>query len=129
MNIGNEISNKQGEEEKSKNFKALEIYLKVGGLAGILFGLIHLWSITSQGFTPLRLGDAVINATIGTLFLVSAWTLSNRKLMTMWVFGSTILLSLIYGFAVGRGLNYIYIIFGAVLLMLFFSLKKNKEIL
>ncbi len=79
MNMDENISEKQVTEEKSKNLKSLETYLKFGGFAGIIFGLIHAWSIISQGFTPIRLGDAIINTAIGILFLVSARLLSNRK--------------------------------------------------
>lgn len=128
MNIEENINNAQAKDEKSKNFKSLETYLKVGGFAGILFGLIHVWSIISQGFTPIRLGDAIVNAVFGILFLVSARLLSNRRLNAMWVFGATILVSLVYSFAVRRGFNYIYAFFGAAVLLTFNNLRNNKEI-
>lgn len=128
MDIEENINNTQAKDEKSKNFTSLETYLKVGGFVGILYGLIHVWSIISQGFTPIRLGDAIVNAVFGILSFVSAKLLSNRKLTAMWVFGSTILVSLVYSFAVGRGFNYIYAFFGAVVLIVFINLRNNKEI-
>ena len=125
-----EVSNKseRGEKEKSKNFQSLETLLRVGGLAGILFGFIHVWGLVSQGFTYIQLGDAIFNILFGILFLISKRLLSQEKFSAMWAVTLSVLLSMIYSFIVGRGINYIIALIGVGILIMFTQLKKNNEL-
>ena len=114
--------------EKSKNFKSLESYFKISGVVLLFFGLIHIWSIISEGFSPILLGDATINTLFGILLLFCARLLSKRMQLVIWIFAPTIIISVIYSFAVGRGFNYIYAILGGVIFFMLVNLKKNNEL-
>ncbi|MBN1319002.1 MAG: hypothetical protein JXA42_26200 [Anaerolineales bacterium] len=116
------------EKNKTDEVASLAMYLKFGGYFAIIFGLINALSIFSQGYTAVRLGDTVINAVFGILFLVCARLLSGRKLLSMWIFAFTIVLSLVYTYVVGRGLNFFYAIFGAIVLYKFYKLKSDNRI-
>lgn len=115
-------------ETKTDDLASLALFIKFGGYFAILFGFINAISIFTQGFTDVRLGDTLFNIVIGVIILVCAYLLSGKKLISMWIFGSTIVFSLVYIYLIGRGVNYFYAALGAIVLYKFFKLKKDKEI-
>lgn len=115
-------------EKKPDDLSALVTFVKFGGAFAILFGCINLVSLFSQGYTVVRLSDTLFNIVFGIIFLVCARLLSGRKLISMWVFGSTIVISLVYTYVVGRGVNFFYAIFGGFVLFKFYKLKKDNQI-
>ena len=128
MRVEQSNNSEQSSTEPSKNLKYLRTYLAMGFLIEIFIGLIHIWSILTQGLTVIRLGDAVVNLVVGMLFYASARLVAEGKPLAMWVFALTIPLSLGYSFAVGRGFNTVYAVIGAAMLLLFVVAKADNEL-
>ena len=107
---------------------SLSQYLMIGGIVGIVSGLIHLFSGLTTEFTPIIIGDMIINTLLGLLSLLSAWLLKNRKQTVLLVIAVEMLGAILYGFAMGRGVNYFAIIIGAFLLWQLYALKNQGEL-
>jgi hypothetical protein len=104
------VSTDQVPTEKSQLLKQLTTLFLVGGIAGVIFGAIHLVSIITEGFTAIRLGDALINTLFGVIGLVCWRLLTVRNRIVIAVWGASIVVALIYAFAVGRGFNFVAVV-------------------
>jgi len=122
------MSSTQEPPTPTRNFKAVVNYFKIGGIAGMVFGLIHAGSMVAQGATSLRLGDALFNMLLGVTLLGCSWLVSKGKGIVIGVFVLLILSAIVYSFAVGRGFNFVAIILGAGFTWELLSLRKKGEI-
>jgi hypothetical protein len=92
------------------------------------FGAIHLLSILTAGYTDVRAGDALVNALVGMLALLAARALAGGSLLALVLCGGAVMLSVIHGFAAGRGLNITSAVVGALGLMALVALWRRGEI-
>lgn len=99
------------------------------GLLGIIFGFIHLASGLTSEFTSIIIGDTIINTLSGLLFLVSAWLLSKGKQAVIFIVIVSMIASILYAFAVGRGVNFVAIITGGFFLWQLYGLQKQGELM
>ena len=120
--------NTNNQKSISKNFKYLKSFFMLCGIGGIILGLIHIWSFISQEFLFIYLADAIINIFLGVFLLICYRILLSRKKLLLWFFPFAILISVAYGFSVGRGFNFIYSIIGVIIWYKLFDLKKNNEL-
>ena len=122
------MSTDQVTTEKSQLLKQLTTLFLVGGVAGVIFGVIHLVSIITEGFTAIRLGDALINTLLGVIGLVCWRLLTVRNRIVIAVWGASIVAALIYAFAAGRGFNFITAVFGVVVAGVLVVLSRRGEL-
>ena len=100
----------------------------LAGIGGVLAGAIHAFGILASGFTAIRLADAVLNTVLGILTLVCSRLLAKRNSLVIWLAGGTVLFSIAYSFAVGRGFNFVMAAIGALLIWQLVSLKRHGEL-
>jgi hypothetical protein len=114
-------------EGESKNLKYLSILFIVFGISQILAGLINLLTLSPR-FSNVGLADGILSVVYGVLMIVCSKILINRKALVIWLFSTIILLSIVFDFSVGRGVNYGMAIFGAAVIWSLFKLKEQGEI-
>lgn len=107
---------------------SLTTFFTIGAIVGIIAGLIHFASLLSDGYTSIRLGDAIFNTSGGILAFVCSRLLKSKKLLVIPLFAGIVLLSIIYGFVVGRGFNIIFTVFGLLVLGGLISLWRDGEL-
>jgi hypothetical protein len=105
--------------------KQLFLFFMLGGILGLIFGGIHL-SAYLQTQSGISLSDACLNAGLGLGCLIGAWLTSKGRILVAAVAGLYVLAALIYGLAVGRGVNYFALLFGAMLGFWIYTLWKDK---
>lgn len=109
-------------------YKTVSLFFLFGGILGVLIGLIHLADLAVSGFSAIGLGDFLQNVGIGVANLGCYSLLRKRSARAIWLFGLTILAIQVYSYAVGRGLNLMMLIVGAVFLWMLFNLQRQNEI-
>jgi lysylphosphatidylglycerol synthetase-like protein (DUF2156 family) len=114
--------------EKSKSFKSYVTILTVMGVLGVLAGLINLFGAMASGFSKVRLADVIFNVVFGILIFICSRVLAKGKVAAIWLFSGCILLSIIYGFAMGRGFNFVIAGLGSLCIWQLFTLKKHGEL-
>ena len=114
--------------EKSKSFRYLVVVFTLIGAGGVLAGIIHVLGILSSGFTIMRLADAIFNIVLGVLVLLCSRVLKNGRSLVILLYGGTVLLSIGYSFAVGRGFNFVMAAIGLIFIWQLTSLKLKGEL-
>lgn len=105
--------------------KMLGIMLLLVGSGGVIAGATHLMGVFTLPADPFRLGDAIENLVFG-LFNLAAWRLALKgRMLSLWLFLTSIVISLVYSFAVGRGLNVILAIIGVYIAILALQMRKQ----
>lgn len=105
----------QANTEQSQLLRQLTTYFLVGGVAGVIFGLIHWAGILTEGITNIRLSDAVFNTLIGVVGFICWRLLLGRKRLVVFVWGAAVVSALVYSYAVGRGLNVVIAVAGILI--------------
>lgn len=114
--------------KKYNAFQALVLILTVMGLFTILAGILNLVGGLLGILNGVLLEDVIFNIVFGGLVFVSARLLARKNTLGLWVFVTSILLSLIYEALMQRGINYLMILFGGMVAWVLFRLKKQGEI-
>jgi len=125
-NVSDEL--KEDNPGPSKVFNQAKWYFLFGGVLLIIFGFIHVFGFFTGEFTYLKLWDAIFNTSLGIIHMICFIYLNKRQMLVVWIYGFSILLSIGYGFVVGRGFNYFIAIFGAFIIYRLFELKKTNEL-
>lgn len=115
-------------KEKSKRFTMLANFFGIGAGFGLLLALIHVWSMITQGYTPVRLGDILVNLALGGVCLLCFWLMRQEKALVIWIFTALMAALLLYAYALGRGFNYLAAIIGIVYFMELSALKQKGEL-
>jgi hypothetical protein len=92
------------------------------GLLG-LFGIINLTSGAELG-----IADGLFNMGMGVILFFVGLALKQGKKLAFYLVGLEIVASLIYGFSVGRGINFVMIAVGAIWFIWLYSFWKNGEL-
>ncbi|HUN22031.1 MAG TPA: hypothetical protein PK299_02730 [Anaerolineales bacterium] len=121
-------SKNQSVAEKSKTFKSYVTILTVWGVLGVLAGLINLFGAMPSGFSGSGVSDAIFNTVFSILIFVCSRVLAKGKVLAIWLLIGCILFSIIYSFAMGRGINFVIAGLGAFYIWQLFVLKKQGEL-
>ncbi len=122
------MTDQQAALQKSELYRQLVSAFKVAAGLSILFGFIHLASIVSSGFTSIRLADALLNISVGVAAFVCYRLLVQGRLLVIPVCVAAVAISLVYGFAVGRGFNVVTTAVGVALVGALFMLRQRGEV-
>lgn len=114
--------------EKSKTFNSFVSMLMLLGIFCILAGTIHVFSMVSSGFTNIRLADALFNTSFGIIAIISSRVLAKGKRLVIMLVSGGVLFSIVYGFAIGRGFNFIIAALGLWFIWQLVLLKRHGEL-
>ncbi|MDX1614086.1 MAG: hypothetical protein R3300_07220 [Candidatus Promineifilaceae bacterium] len=89
------------------------------GVLGLIFAGVHAAAYLSSG-APISLSDALFNAADGALFLAGGVLVARRRAAAILFPLLSVVASLIYSYAVGRGFNVIALLLGGAFLILTF---------
>ena len=97
--------------------------LAIFGIFSILAGVISLVTaiaLISNASMPslvsALLTDTVVELSLGALILASTKAFAQGKILSVWVYGSSMVLDSLYNLATGYPLNYVFIGFGLLLI-------------
>ena len=112
----------------SKHYNFIKWFFLLGGVLSILSGLIHTFGFFTDDFSNIKMWDAIFNSSVGVIYLICYWFFNRQQNLVVWIFIFSVLLSIGYAFAVGRGFNYFSAIFGAYIVYRLLQLKKTNEL-
>lgn len=95
--------------------RQLASLLFIGGVAGVLFGGIHLLSYRSLG-ADLSLADAGMNLGMGLFALLAGGLMVRGKKLAIFLVSIGLVASIVYSLLAGRGLNLLVLVAGGVFL-------------
>ncbi|MCE5208700.1 MAG: hypothetical protein LLG42_10380 [Chloroflexi bacterium] len=117
------------ESQKSSLFLNLMRVMVIAGVLSVVAGIINLFAAQTQSLAPkTSLADGLFNIGMGVMLVICSRFLTKGKSLVIWLFGATILGSVVYSYAMGRGANYIIALAGGYVLVQLYNLKKNKEL-
>jgi hypothetical protein len=114
--------------EKSKLLKSLVNALDYLSVAGFIVGMLNFVFAKATNFSSDRVADLIFNIVAPLLFFICSRILARGKVLSIWIMGGCILLSIVYGFAAGRSVGFGIAILGAVLVSQLLTLKKRGEL-
>lgn len=111
-----------------RNYDMIKWFFIISGAGSVINGALQAYgSITGRG-EIFQIRDAVLNASLGIIFLICLWFTIKRNKIVLWIYGFAILVSIVYSFVVGRGFNYLMAIFGALIMYQLVKLVKANEL-
>jgi len=123
-----ETSQQINNPEKSSLFKMLVMYLTIGSVLSVVAGGINLLGAFSAGFSWVRIADIIFNFVFGVLIYICSRILAKGRVLALWILGGCFLLSMVYSYFMGRGINYVMAIVGVLVITSFLKLRETGEI-
>ena len=103
----------------------LSLVFRVGIVFGIFASLFHVLSIIDDGSSSILVGDAIINFTFGMISYMCYKLLERRDNRVIIIAGISLVIFLAYSLIVGRGFNFIMLIFWGLVLVGLFDLNRR----
>ena len=117
--------------KKSTFVFALTIFGVFSALAGII-SLATAIIISSNGSVPglanTILIDAVYEFGLAALIFASSKAFTKGKMLSVWLYGGSIILDILYNIVTGNPLNYLFIGFGLLLIWQILRFKSTLEL-
>ena len=123
-----ETSQQTNNSEKSSLFKMLVMYLTICGVLAVVAGGIDLLGAFSAGFSWVRIADIIFNCVFGILIFICSRILAKGRVLALWILCGCFLLSIVYSYFMGRGINYVIAIVAVLVIGPFLKLRKTGEI-
>lgn len=114
--------------EKSAQLQGIILVLMMAGLYGIVTGIFYLIGGVIEGFDGDLVKDVVFNLFFGNLVIATSIALIRGKLLGLWLLIGTILLTMAYNFAFGRGFNVLMTLIGMLIVWKLFNHQKLGEL-
>jgi hypothetical protein len=96
--------------KESNTFKYLFIGFTVFGLYFVLAGTINFFIYLSSGFLIIHLVDIAFNIVFGILLYTCSRLLAKGRELVIWLFGGTIIFSMIYILAMRYSFNILIVL-------------------
>jgi hypothetical protein len=117
--------NQPPETAKLGNIQSLIRIMVIAGVLSVAAGAFMLVG-AMQGLGPESgISDGWFNIGTGLLLVICSRILTKRRFLVVWVFAATILYSVGYSYAMGRGFNFIIVFVGAYVIWQLFTLRKS----
>ena len=110
--------------KKSTFVFALAIFGVFSALAGIMSLAIAIMLPSDAALWT----DAVYGFSLAALIFASARTFTQGKILSVWLYGGSILLDILYNLATGNPLNYLFIGFGLLLVWQILKFRNRLEL-
>jgi len=117
--------------KKSTFVYALAIFGVFSALAGVI-SLVTAIILSSDASLPSlaesMLTDAVYEFSLGALIFASSRAFAKGKLLSIWLYGGSIVLDSLYNILTGYPLNYVFIGFGLLLIWQIVNFRNQLEL-
>ena len=110
---------------------ALAIFGVFSGLAGIISlatAITFSADPSTSSLASTLLIDAVYEFTLSALIFASSRAFSKGRILSVWLYGGSIALDVLYNVVTGNSLNYVFIVFGLLLIWQILSFKDKLEL-
>ena len=117
--------------KKSTFVAALALFGVFSALAGAISlasAIILSSGVSGSGLANTLLTDTVYEFSLAALIFASARTFTRGKILSVWLYGSSILLDILYNLATGNPLNYLFIGFGLFLVWQILKFRNRLEL-
>ena len=102
--------------------------LAIFGVFSALAGLISLATAITLSSDAALWTDAVYEFSLAALIFASARAFTGGKILSVWLYGGSILLDTLYNLATGNPLNYLFIGFGLLLIWQILKFRNRLEL-
>jgi hypothetical protein len=117
--------------KKSAFVFALGVFGVFSALAGII-SLVTAIILSSNASMPslaeTMLIDAVYEFSLAALIFASSRAFSKGKLLSVWLYGSSLILDCLYNLMMGNPLNYLFLGFGLLLIWQILRFRNQLEL-
>lgn len=100
----------------------------LAGIVSLVSAIILLSNATSQELANSMLIETVYGFGLGALILFSSKAFSQGKLLSIWLYGSSILVDCLYHVLLGYPLNYLFVGFGLLLIWQILKFRDELEL-
>jgi len=132
------ITRRSSAQKKGEDRPKIEKGVLVKGLAGIgaiqiLLGVLNITSssiyISSYpGLGYITLYNGILSVVLGVLALISSRMLRNGSTASIWLYGASILLNIIYNIVMGHKLPYFSVFAGAFIIWQLWTFKREGKL-
>jgi hypothetical protein len=102
--------------------------LAIFGVFSALAGLISLATAITLSSDAALWTDAVYEFSLAALIFASSRAFTGGKILSVWLYGGSILLDTLYNLATGNPLNYLFIGFGLLLIWQILKFRNRLEL-
>ena len=102
--------------------------LAIFGVFSALAGLISLGTAITLSSDAALWTDAVYEFSLAALIFASSRAFTGGKILSVWLYGGSILLDTLYNLATGNPLNYLFIGFGLLLIWQILKFRNRLEL-
>ena len=88
----------------------------LAGVISSVSAIVLLSEVPLSGIVNSVLADVVCNFILGALIFASWKALARGKMLTVWLFGSSLLVDSFYSLVMGYQMNYVFMGFGLLLI-------------
>lgn len=100
----------------------------LAGVISSVSAIVLLSEVPMSGMVNSVLADVVCNFILGALIMTSWRALSQGKMLTVWLFGSSLLIDSFYSLVMGYQLNYVFVGFGLLLIWQIVKYRSELEL-
>lgn len=112
----------------AKGLMVLAILIFLNSAMSIFTGTQMLSNQLLPDFAESLLQDAFIEMAVGIVLFVSAQLLKKGKSLSIWLYGATLLFSVVYDLAIGANFPFFTMLFGLWIMSQLLALKKQGEL-
>ena len=100
----------------------------LAGVISSVSAIVLLSEVPMSGMVNSVLADVVCNFILGALIMTSWRALSQGKTLTIWLFGSSLIVDSFYSLVMGYPLNYVFMGLGLILIWQMVKHKTELEL-
>jgi hypothetical protein len=104
------------------------VFSTLAGMISLATAIILSSNASMPGLANAMLIDTVYEFGLGALIFASTRAFKKGSLLSVWLYGGSIVLDSVYNLATGQPLNYIFIGFGLLLIWQILSFRNELEL-
>jgi len=120
--------NQPPETPKLGNIQSLIRIMAIAGVLSAAAGVILLVGAISGLSAESGISDGWFNISMGLLLVICSRILTKGRFYAVWVFTGTMLYSVGYTYAMGRGFHFFIVFVGAYVIWQMFTLRKSGDL-
>lgn len=104
------------------------VFSIVAGVISLVTAIILISNASMPSLVSTLLIDTVVEVSLGALILASTKACAQGKILSIWIYGSSMVLDSLYNLATGYPLNYVFIGFGLLLIWQMLRYRDELEL-
>lgn len=104
------------------------VFSIVAGVISLVTAIILISNASMPSLVSTLLTDTVVEVSLGALILASTKAFAQGKILSIWIYGSSMVLDSLYNLATGYPLNYVFIGFGLLLIWQMLRYRDELEL-